>query len=199
VRSASGERVKHRHTGSESGSACRRGSRRPGAVTELQAEPEGAPGRGQVTRPAAQVLLRVAGAGPDPRDHEDLDPGALAVADLLAAQPGGQLADQAARQPAGGRPSRTTNRPRSGAISARNSSSTASETGSRMPDEPDDNGVTIVANGAERKQISRSSHTLSPRAWPVSPRRSSRDISRSPLGHSAARHLNALSLNRPFS
>ena len=41
---------------------------------ELQAEPEGA-GRGQVTRPAGQVLFGVAGAGPDPRGHEDLDPG----------------------------------------------------------------------------------------------------------------------------
>jgi hypothetical protein len=36
------------------------------AVGELQAEPEGAPGRGQVTRPAGQVLLKVAGTGPDP-------------------------------------------------------------------------------------------------------------------------------------
>ncbi len=36
--------------------------------------PPGA-GCGQVTRPAGQVLLGVAGAGPDPRGHEDLDPG----------------------------------------------------------------------------------------------------------------------------
>jgi hypothetical protein len=46
-----------------------------GSVGELQAEPERAPGRGQVTRPAGQVLPGVAGAGPDPRGQEDLDPG----------------------------------------------------------------------------------------------------------------------------
>jgi hypothetical protein len=45
------------------------------AVGELQAEAEGAPGCGHVTRPAGQVLLGVAGAGPDPRGQEDLDPG----------------------------------------------------------------------------------------------------------------------------
>ena len=33
------------------------------AIGELQAEPEGAPGRGQVTRPAGQVRLGVVGAG----------------------------------------------------------------------------------------------------------------------------------------
>jgi hypothetical protein len=41
----------------------------------LQAEPEGAPGRGQVTRPAGQVLPGMAGAGPGPRGQEDLDAG----------------------------------------------------------------------------------------------------------------------------
>ena len=45
------------------------------AVGELQPEPEGAPGRGQVTRPAGQVLLGVLGTGPDPRGQEDLDSG----------------------------------------------------------------------------------------------------------------------------
>jgi hypothetical protein len=45
------------------------------AVGELQAEPEGAPGGGQVTRPAWQVLLGAASAWPDPRGQEDLDPG----------------------------------------------------------------------------------------------------------------------------
>ncbi len=34
------------------------------AVGELQAEAEGSPGRGQVTRPAGQVLLGVVGTGP---------------------------------------------------------------------------------------------------------------------------------------
>jgi hypothetical protein len=54
--------------GSESGSGL-------AAVGELQPEPEGAPGRGQVTRPAGQVLLGVLGTRPDPRGQEDLDPG----------------------------------------------------------------------------------------------------------------------------
>ena len=45
------------------------------AVGELQAEPERAAGRGQVPRPAGQMLPGVAGAGPDPRGQEDLDPG----------------------------------------------------------------------------------------------------------------------------
>ena len=40
---------------------------RPAAAGELQAEPEGAPGCGQVRQPAGQVFPGVADAGPDPR------------------------------------------------------------------------------------------------------------------------------------
>ena len=45
------------------------------AIGELQAKPEGTPGRGQVRRSVGQVLPGVAGAGPDPRGQEDLDSG----------------------------------------------------------------------------------------------------------------------------
>ena len=59
------------------GRACGRATDGLAAVGELEAEAEGAPGCGQVTRAAGHVLLRVAGAGPDPRGHEDLDAGGI--------------------------------------------------------------------------------------------------------------------------
>ena len=62
---ATGERVQHRprRLGIAVRPAAAGASCSLAAVGELQAEPEGAPGRGQVTRPAGQVLFRVLALG----------------------------------------------------------------------------------------------------------------------------------------
>jgi hypothetical protein len=87
VRSAAArERVQDRPLGL--GIVVRPAAGSPGglaAVGELQPEPEGAPGRGQVTQPAGQVLPGMAGTGPDPRGYEDLDPGGEADSPVTAA------------------------------------------------------------------------------------------------------------------